>query len=76
MATKPATKPQFTLPPGYVAWCHICSEPAFNKITKVKYADITDPTGMTMVEVNVPGTGYKTWAEYRIHAMTHRQYKG
>lgn len=55
---------QFSLPVGYVCWCHICANEPFNKTTVVD-------------GVSIPGVGFKTLEEAQQHAKDlHRVWKG
>jgi hypothetical protein len=76
---------QFKLPSGYKAWCHLCGESPFNKVTEVPV-----PTGIAeeqeLAEIGlevkvktrpIPGLGFHSIDECTKHdKAVHRTWKG
>jgi len=55
---------QFILPAGYVAWCHVCGDEPFKRLT------VVDGTA-------IPGVGFKTIEDAQVHNKDlHRVWKG
>ena len=73
----------FTLPPGYKAWCHECGNPPFNKETgiPISYVPRAMDESQLPEEVQkmkmIPGVGFKSIDDLTAHTRDfHRVWKG